>query len=281
MVNEYKEIEKFGTEAYEWYKGILLKERLLHGKILELFLESIKPLGEYSKDTNYRQLALLTLATRLFNDSEGAIHLLLRGLPSQAQMIIRNIIESIMLFRLFLNDANLAKRWIMDLAEFQPGDVNAKLLRMGVNAKEYGFYGILSHQGHSNLLGSISNIQEKQVDEGMLSTFHFGSSRTPTTINFVQHSFRIWFFLFDLLLTEPLSEYYSQHSESVVYSAWAEKVSKVRLELEALTIEAINRSRDDMSEVDKRIKELVSGKMRLKEFKQRFSGSTDETTKIE
>ncbi len=93
MGDEYEKIEIFGSEIYEWYKGMLLKERLLYGEMIELLLESVKPLAEYSKDTPYKELALLTLATRLFNDVEGAKHLLLRGLPSQAQTVIRDIIE--------------------------------------------------------------------------------------------------------------------------------------------------------------------------------------------
>jgi len=276
MVYDYGEIEKFGSEAFEWYKGMLLKERLLQGKIMELFLESIKPLEEYTKDTDYQILALLTLSTRLFNDAEGASHLLLRGLPTQAQMVIRDVIESSMLFRLFLMDGRISKRWIMGLAEYHPGDVNAKLLKIGVNAREYAFYGILSHEGHSNLLGSISNIQEYEVEEGMLRTFHFGSSKTPSTIIFIQHSFRVLFYLFHLLLTEPLSEYYYQHSEPDVYSAWGEKVVKLIPELVALSVGVVKENGDDIPEVDKHIRELVDKKMRFKEFKQRLSGNRDE-----
>ena len=38
-------------------------------------------------------MSLSALATRLFNDAEGAKHLLLMGLPSQAHIVIRDIIE--------------------------------------------------------------------------------------------------------------------------------------------------------------------------------------------
>jgi len=272
---DYKEIEKFGDETYEWYKGVFLKERLLHGKILELILESIKPLEEPSKDTDYKKLALLTLATRLFNDSEGAKHLLLRGLPTQAQMIIRNVIEATMLFRLFLANPALAEKWIMGLVEYQPGTVNSMLRKIGINAREYAFYGIFSQEGHANFLASIANVQEEKVEEGMLRTFHFGSSRLPSTIFFVRHNFLDLFFLLHILLIEPLSEYYSQHSNNVVYTKWANKVDKLFPELEALTVEGAKKSGVGGYKVDKHITELIEKKMRLKEFKKILSGNSD------
>jgi len=281
MVYNYKEIEKIGDEFFEWYKGMLLKERLLHGEAMELLLESVIPLQEFSKDTDYRKLALLTLATRLFNDAEGIKNLLLRGLPSQAQMINRDIIECIMLFRLFLNNVGFAKRWMMHSVEFQPGTVNAELLGIGVNAREYAFYGLLSHEGHANFLASISNVQEEEVEEGMRCTFHFGSARTPWTIFFVQHSFLDLFFLLYLLLAEPLAEYYFQHSDTVVYMAWAKKVDKLTSQMEALTTEATMRSSEEISELDQHIRELIEKKMRLKEFEKILSGNNNETTKNE
>ncbi len=278
---DYKEIEKTEDGILEWYKGVLLKERLLHGEIMELLLESVTPLQEFSKDTDYRKLALLTLATRLFNDAEAVKNILLWGLPSQAQMINRDIIECIMLFRLFLNNAGLAKRWMMHSVEFQPGDVNAKLLGIGVNAREYAFYGLLSHEGHANFLASISNVQEEVVEEGMRHTFHFGSSRTPWTIFFVQYGFLDLFFLLHLLLVEPLAEYYFQHSDTVVYMSWANKVDKIVAELEDLTIEVNKRSSENELDIEKYIVELIEKKMRLKEFKKILFGNNDETTKIE
>ncbi len=275
MVYNYKEIEKFGDELFEWYKGMLLKERILHGEVVEMILESVSPLGEFSKDTDYRKLALLTLATRLFNDAEGVKNLLLRGLPSQAQIIVRDIIECIMLFRLFMNNAEFAKRWMMHLVEFQPGDVNAKLLGMGINAREYAFYGLLSHEGHANFLASLSNVQEEEVEEGMRRTFHFGSSRTRSTIFFVQQSFLDLFFLLHLLLTEPLAEYYSQNSETVVYMAWAKKVDKLVSQMEDLVNKPMIGSIEEMTELDQHVKELVEKKMRIKEFKKILSDKNE------
>jgi len=275
MGDEYERIERVTSEIYEWYKGVLLKERLLYGEMVELLLESVKPMGGDRKDTAYDELALFTLATRIFNNSEGAKHLLLQGLPNQAQIVLRDIIECTMLFRLFLKNPELAKRWLMELKEYQPGDVNTKLLEMGIHAREYAFYGMLSHEGHSNLLASLSSVQEKEVKEGMLRTFHFGSSRTPETVFFVQHGFLTLFFLLHISLIEPLAEYYSQHSDTNSFKIWAEKVNSLFPKLEALVTEINPKRGEGASQVDPHILDLVAKKMRLKEFKTRLSGSVD------
>ncbi|MFB0559262.1 MAG: DUF5677 domain-containing protein [Dehalococcoidales bacterium] len=275
MGDEYEKLENVGSEIYEWYKGMLLKERLLYSEMIELLLESVKPLEGYRKDTAYNELALLTLVTRLLNDAEGAKHLLLRGLPSQARIVIRDIIECSMLFRLFLKNPKVAKRWLMGLKEYQVGDVYAKLLEMSVDAREYAFYGVLSHEGHSNLLASISNVQEKEVEEGMLRTFHFGSSRTPETIFFVQQGFLTLFFLLHISLIEPLAEFYSQHSDMDSFTIWAEKVNNLFPKLEEFVAEITTRNMEREAQVDQRIYKLVEKKMRVKEFKIRLSGSGD------
>lgn len=275
MDDEYERIEKVGSEIYEWYKGILLKERLLYGEMIELLLESVKPLGGYRKDTVYHELALFTLATRLFNDAEGVRDLLLRGLPSQAQIVLRDVIECNMLFRLFLKSPELAKSWLMELKEYHLGDVNAKLVEMGVDAREYAFYGLLSHEGHSNLLASLSNVQEEEVKEGMRRTFHFGSSRTPETIYFVQQGFLTLFFLLHLSLIEPVAEFYFQHSNKDSFTIWAGKVNNLFPKLEALVAEVNTKNGKKGVQVDQRIYKLVEKKMRVKEFKIRLSGSSD------
>ena len=275
MGEEYEKIEKFGSDIYEWYKGILLKERLLYGEMVELLVESVKPMGGYRKDTVYDELALFTLATRIFNNSEGAKHLLLQGLPSQAQIVLRDIIECTMLFRLFLKNPELAKRWLMELKEYQPGDVNTKLLEMSIHAREYAFYGLLSHEGHSNLLASLSSVQEKEVKEGMLRTFHFGSSRTPETIFFVQQGFLTLFFLLHISLIEPLAEFYSQHSDTDSFTTWAKKVNSLFPKLEGFVAEYATKSIAEKAQIDQHLYKLVEKKMRLEEFKIRLSGSGD------
>lgn len=275
MGDEYGKIASVTSKIYEWYKGILLKERLLYSEMVELLLESVMPMGGYRKDTVYDELALFTLSTRIFNDSEGAKHLLLQGLPSQAQIVLRDIIECTMLFRLFLKNPELAKRWLMESKEYQPGDVNTKLLEMSIHAREYAFYGLLSHEGHSNLLACLSSVQEKEVKEGMLRTFHFGSTRTPEAIFFVQQGFLTLFFLLYISLIEPLAEYYSQHSGTDSFTVWAEKVKGLVPKLEALVIEINTKRGEGASQVDHHILDLVRKKMRIKEFETRLSGSID------
>ena len=273
MGDEYETIEKVGNEIYEWYKGVLLKERLLYSEVIELLLESIRPLEGYRKGTVYDELSLLTLFTRLFNDAEGAKCLLLRGLPEQANIVIRDIIECTMLFRLFLKTPELAERWLMKFKEYQLGDVNAKLLEMEVHAIEYAYYGPLSHEGHSNLLASISNVQEEEVKEGMRRTFHCGSSRTPETLYFVQYGFLILFVLLYISLIGPLAECYSQHSDTDSFLIWAEKVNSLSPKIVELTHEYAKKTIAEKAQYDQELHELIEKKMRFEEMKIKLSGS--------
>jgi len=276
MGEEYEEIEKVETKISEWLKGVFLKERLLFAEMLELILESFKPLGGRRKDTAEGELALVTLATRMFNDAEGAKQLLLWGLPDQAQPLIRDIIECMLLFRLFLQKPKTAKKWLINLAEYQPGAVNAKLLELGVHAKEYAWYGLLSHEGHSNLLASLSHVQEMDVGEqGMLRQFHFGSARTAETEYCIQQGFLTLFFLLYIALKEPLAKLYYGCSESDVFSRWYAKVDDLQPKLVELVSEITEKPAFGTSEVDHTIQELAKKKMRFEEFKRRLTGDGD------
>jgi hypothetical protein len=177
-----------------------------------------------------------------------------------------------MLFRLFLRNPELAKRWLMDLKEYQLKNVNAMLLKMNIDAREYAFYGLLSHEGHSNLLASLSNVQE---EEGMRRTFHFGSSRTTETIYFVQQGFLMLFFLLHISLIEPLAEFYSQHSDTDSFTIWAKKVNSLFPKLEEFVAEYATKRIAEKSQIDQHLYKLVEKKMRLKEFKTRLPGSGD------
>jgi hypothetical protein len=275
MGKEYDEIEKVEFGISEWLKGKFLKERMLFGEMAELMLESLKPLGGYRQKTDEGELALLTLASRMFNDCEGAKQLLLWGLPDQAQPLIRDIIECTLLFRLFLKQPKTAKKWLMSLAEYQPRDVTAKLLELGVDAKEYSLYGPLSHGGHSNLLASLSHVQEEEVEEGMRRTFHCGSSRTPETEYFVQQNFLMLFFLIHTALKEPLAELYYRHSKSDVFEIWYRKVDNLIPKLEDLTSEVTAKPVFGTSQIDPAIQKLVMKKMRFEEFKRRLAGDSN------
>ena len=277
MGDEYATIEKRGSEIFEWYKGVLLKERLLYSEVIELLLESIRPLEGYRKDAVYDELSLLTLFTRLFNDAEGAKDLLLRGLPDQANIVIRDIVECTMLFRLFLKNSEIAERWLMKLKEYQLGDVNTKLIEIGVKAREYAFYGMLSHEGHSNLLASISSVQEEEVKEGMLRAFHCGGSRTPETVYFVQHGFLMLFFLLYISLVEPLAECFSQHSATDSFSIWAEKINSLSPKFVELAREYAKKTIAEKAQFDQGLYKLTEKKMRWKEVKIRLSSSGDKS----
>lgn len=273
---EYERIEKAETKISEWLKGRFLKERLLFGEMAELMLESVKPLGGRDKGTAEGELALLTLATRMFNDFEGAKNLLLWGLPDQAQPVIRDTIECTMLLRLFLQKPRAAKKWLMSLAEYQPGDVNAKLLKLGIDAKEYSLYGPLSHESHSNLVASLSHVQEIDVGEqGMLRLFHFGSARTPETEYSVQEGFLMLFFLLHMALKEPLAALYYEYSESDVYGIWGGKVDNVLAKLEDLSAEMTVEPGGERGQVNQRLQEIVNKKMRVEEFKRRVAGDSE------
>lgn len=270
---DYEKMEKVETKISEWLKGRFLKERLLFGEMAELMLESVWPLSGHHKGTAKSETALLTLATRMFNDLEGTKQLLLWGLPDQANIVIRDIIECMLLFRLFLQKPKTTKKWLMSLTEYQPGNVYAELSKSGIDAKEYSFYGPLSHEGHSNLLASLSHVQEMDVGEqGMLRVFHFGSTRTKESEYFIQHGFLMLFFLLYLALMEPLAELYYRYSESDVFELWYRKIDLLRPKLVELGSEVTWKTIGGMSEVDHNILELVKKKMRFEEFKRRVVG---------
>ncbi len=272
----YPKIEEVEAKISEWHKGVFLKERLLFAGMIELILESFKPLSGRRKETDEGELAMSTLATRMFNDAEGAKQLLLWGLPDQAQPLIRDIIECMLLFRLFLQKPKTAKKWLINLAEYQPKAVNAKLLELGVHAKEYAWYGVLSHGGHSNLLASLSHTQEMDAGEqGMLRQFHFGSARTAETEYFIQQGFLTVFFLLYIALNGPLAELYYGRSELDVFSRWYAKVDDIRLKLVELASEITEKPAFGTSKVDHALQELTNKKMRFEEFKRRLTGDGD------
>lgn len=276
MGEEYDKIEKVESTISDWLKGKFLKERLLFGEMAELMLESFKPLSGRHRGTAEGELALLTLASRMFNDCEGAKQLLLWGLPDQAQPIIRDIIECTLLFRLFLKKTKTAPKWLTSSAEYQPGNVHAKLLELGVDAKEYALYGPLSHNAHSNLLASLSHVQEIDAGEqGMLRIAHFGSARTPETEYFVQQDFLMLFFLIHISLKEPLAEFYYRHSKSDVFEVWYRKVDNLVPKLEDLTSEITSKPVFGTSQIDPNIQKLVMKKMRFEEFKRRLAGDSN------
>jgi hypothetical protein len=263
----YPKMEEVEAKISEWLKGVFLKERVLFAVMAELILESFKPFSGRRKETDEGKLAMSTLATRMFNDAEGAKQLLLWGLPDQAQPLIRDIIECMMLFRLFLRESKMAKRWLMNLAEYHPRDIDASLRKLGILAKEYAWYGLLSHQGHSNLLGSLSHTQETNVGEqGMLYEFHFGGARTPETEYLIQVGFLVLFSVLSIALNEPLAELYYGHSGSDVFGRWGAKVAQLKPKLLELFSEIAERPTSGTSQADHALLERTKKRLRLSEF---------------
>ena len=263
----YPKIEEFEAKNFELHKGAFLKERLLFKEMIELILESFKPLSDFRKESGEGELAMPTLATRMFNDAEGAKLLLLWGLPDQAQPLIRDVIECTMLFRFFIREPEMAKRWLMDLAEYQPGTVNAKLVQLEIQAKEYAWYGLLSHMGHANLLASLSHTQETDVGEqGMLHQFHFGGARTRETEYLIQVGFALLFSILAIALCEPLAELYHERSESDAFSRWSGKVEETKPKLVELLSEIAERPASGTSKAGDALWERTTKKLHLKDL---------------
>lgn len=275
MGEKYDKIEKVESEISQWLKGIFLKERMLYGEMIELMLEAVGPPSGYTdKRVAISESALLTLTTRIFNDFEGVKNILLWGLPDQANIVMRDIIECMLLLRLFLRKPKKAVKWLINLKEYQPGSIYAELSRLGINAKEYSYYAPLSHEAHSNLLASLSHVQEMKVGEKkMLRVFHFGSTRTKEAEFFIQHGFLTLFLLFYITLVEPLAEYYHQHSNSDVYEVWSNKINDFLPKLHEIATEIAEKRLVDIAEIDNALIELTNRKMRFEEFKRRIGGS--------
>lgn len=263
----YPKIEEFETKNYELHKGAFLKERLLFKEIIELILESFKPLSEFQRESDEGELAMPTVATRMFNDAEGVKLLLLWGLPDQAQPLIRDVIECTMLFRLFMSKPKMAKRWLIELKEYTPGDVKAKLSELGVLAHEYAWYGFLSHQGHSNLLASLSHARETDVGEqGTLFEFHFGGARTPETELLIQGGFAILFSILFTALREPLGRLYYERSEPDDFIRWWGKVGELKSKVVELLSEIAERPASGKSKVGDELWERTKKKLHLEDF---------------
>ena len=90
---------------------------------------------------------------------------------------------------------------------------------------------------------------------------------------FVQHGFLTLFPLLHISLIEPLAEYYSEHSDTESFSIWAEKVNNLIPKLVDLLSEHAKKTIAGKAEIDKELYELVEKKMRLKEFRVRFSSN--------
>ena len=96
-------------------------------------------------------------------------------------MPLRDVIECMMLFRLFIYDSKLASRWMDDLKEYHPLNVKKRLDELEVDCPEYIYYGLLSQLTHPNLLSAMSIVTERRLNDGLISrAFNLGGMNNPT-----------------------------------------------------------------------------------------------------
>ncbi|MFC2024577.1 hypothetical protein ACFLTJ_03290 [Chloroflexota bacterium] len=151
-------------------------------EMMELYLEPLEETKKYWHFVDSRSAAVMLLA-RIFNNCEAARLLLLNGLPEQAMMPMRDIVESMMLFRLFGVDSKLAKRWMQDLKEYHPATVKKKLDQLGIDCEEYKLYSMLSQMTHPNLLAAVMKVTEHELTHDVLvRTYNFGGMNKPSWI---------------------------------------------------------------------------------------------------
>ncbi len=180
------------------------KQIALFEEAMELFME---PTEELSNKWHFKQgkSPRMILLARMFNDFESSRFLLLNGLPEQAITHMRDVIECMMLFRLFDKDSKRAKRWMTNLKEYHPSDVKKRLDELEIECPEYAFYGMLSQLTHVNLLSVVTHITDKRLSNNLiLETYHFGGINNPTWIGLVFNNLFIFIFISLISVLPPV-----------------------------------------------------------------------------
>lgn len=257
MGERYDGIKEFEEKLSERLKGTFLKERMFFERMSELVLEATEPLSGYWKDDSKGQSAIMLLNSRLFNDFEAAKCLLMWGLPEQAVMPMRDTVECMMLMRLFEHKPELAKRWVTNLAEYSPKNVNAELKKLGIEPPEHKFYPMLSQISHTNLLASVTRVEETDLNNGSTYfKFHLGGY---TNTQIISQYFLLLLILMFLALGGPLARIYASLVKD--YRKWWDSVMSLIPDLEGLGAEI---EVADEKVVDSKIYNLVSKKIRIK-----------------
>ncbi len=188
MGENYQQIKDFELKLHVHSYQYFNKEITLFEEMMELFLE---PLDEVTSKWHRKEekSALIFILTRMFNDFESSRLLLLNGLPEQAVMPMRDIIECMMLFRLFGADSKFAVRWAEYFKEYHVSHSKAFLDELQIDCPEYGFYGMYSEMVHPSLLSVVAKVTEHELSDGQLvRTYHFGGMNRPTwTTNVFSH----------------------------------------------------------------------------------------------
>lgn len=239
------------------------EEVSIFDEMMELYLE---PLDEITKCWHFdesRSPTMLLLA-RIFNDCESTRLLLLNGLSEQAVMPMRDIIESMMLFRLFGCDSKLALRWMNNLKEYQHSMVKKRLDELEIDCPESAFYGMLSEMVHPNLLPAAMKVTEQlQTNDLLVQTYYFGGMNKPSWIGIVFNDLLI-LMLMTLMSVVPPTYFPSMNNPD----GWWSKVLTMKDRLVNLgadiQIQAIEKTGKDKIEQEQVFRKLKIDHIKLK-----------------
>ena len=186
METYYTKIKRFEDNLYIHSSSYFDKQLAVFDEMMELYLEPLDDLADAQPTKKGIGDPLIILLARIFNDFESSKLLVLRGFTEPAQMPVRDVIECMMLFRLFNSDSKLALRWMNNLKEYHPSSVKKRLDELEVDCPEYIYYGLLSELTHPNLLSAMSIVTEKRLTDGLISrAFNFGGMNNPTWIGLI------------------------------------------------------------------------------------------------
>jgi len=186
MGRGYADIKSYESSLHTHISEHFSERLSLFDEIMEVYLEPLDEVCGYWHYKEEKSPTILLLA-RMFNDFESAKLLLLHGQPEQAMMPTRDIIESMMLLRLFGSDSKLALRWMKDLKEYHPAKVKERLGELKILCPEHAFYQSLSQLAHVNLLSVAHRATEKKQSSNLIvQSYHFGGINNPTWIRLLR-----------------------------------------------------------------------------------------------
>lgn len=187
MGSRYDRVKHFEDSLHIHAYGYFNEQIRVFDEMMEFYLEPLDEIG--GRGSRVAKSAVVVLLARMFNDFECSKRLLLCGQPEQACMPVRDVVECMMLVRLFGCDPERALRWMKNLKEYQPADVKKRLDELGVDCPEHSLYAMLSQLCHPNLLSVASRVTEKKVGKDLfLVTHHFGGIDRPSWIRLVFNS---------------------------------------------------------------------------------------------
>jgi len=264
METKYDKVKNFEGSLHLRSCKHFSKQLALFDEWMELYLE---PLDKISSGIHLKEKSpIIVLLARMFNDFESSKLLLLYGLPEQANMTMRDIIECMMLIRLFGNDSKLALRWMENLKEYHPSYVKKRLDELEIDCPEYAFYGTLSTLTHANLLSVVSTVTEKMLTNNLLlQTYHFGGINNPSWIELV---FNILFIFLSVTLASVLPPVYSPYMSNP--EEWWNKQVELSGKLKELLGDSIQFEEVEKTGKGKAERDMVFKKLGLIKIKATF-----------